>query len=250
MSKIISVINQKGGVAKTTTVFNLANYYADKGYKVLAIDLDTQANLTDAFEVPETVKTVKDFFQDVPVEVYKKRDNLDIIPSDISFAGIEIEIGAKLNRELILLKSINPIIQNYEIILIDCPPALNVITINALSASDYALIPLKPSSFSYKGLSSMISFINLIRDNVNPKLKVLGIVLTIFDKNRVISKTTLSKLEEDEYSVGLLESKIRPAEVIVRAEEERKSIFVFDKGSNVAQDYKLLAEEILTKINK
>ena len=250
MAETIAVLNQKGGVGKTITTFNLANYYAEKGFKVLSVDMDPQGNLSEAFSNNETEfdLTMGDFFLGKPLKVYQVRENVDIIPADISFSGVENKIINVFAREQILRNILSSVIDNYDICLIDCPPALNIMTVNSLNAAQWVLIPMKPSSFSYIGLSQMMEYVMEVRTKLNPKLTILGIVLTFFDGNRVVSKGTLDKLEEDELLGGVFNSRIRPSEAIVRAEEERKSIFEYDAKSKVAQDYKELAEEIKVKI--
>lgn len=247
--KTIAVINQKGGVAKTTTVHNLARYYESQNYRVLAVDLDAQGNLTLGMNGESDI-TILEFFKGQPVQTVSISDKLDLIPSDLRFAGIEVQIMSELNRERILSKILKPLENRYDLCIIDCPPALNLLTINALSAADYTLIPLKPSTYSYVGLGMMMDFIQKVKDNINEKLEILGIALTAFDEHKVVAKETIKKLEKDDYLKYLFNSKIRTSEKFVRAEENHQSIFEYDKDSNSAKEYAALAEEILTHIKK
>ena len=245
--KTIAIINQKGGVAKTTTAINLAAYYAKKGFRTLAVDLDPQSNMTEALG-SKASHNIYDYFKGRPLEVEHISENLHLIPSNIRFSTIELQIINEFNREYILQHLLEPIQEDYDICIIDCPPALNFVTINALVASDFALVPLKPSSFSYDGLGIMLDFVRKVKTSLNGNLTILGIVLTFFDERKVVSKATLDKLERDNLTAGVMKTKIRAAEGIVRAEESRQSIFDYDGGSQVAQDYKSLAEEITDKI--
>ena len=245
--KTIAIINQKGGVAKTTTSINLAYYYAQKGLKVLAVDLDPQSNMTEAFKV-ESETSVYDSFVGKPVVKQRINDNLDVLPSSIRLSKIDLEIVNAFNREHIFAKVLEPLQSQYDICIIDCPPSLNFVTVNALVAADYAIIPLKPSTFSYDGLDMMLSFVQQIRTQLKPSLQILGIVLTFFDERKVVSKSTIAKLTEDQYIDFVFHSKIRQSEGLVRAEDARQSIFEYDATSSVAEDYRKLAEEILTKM--
>lgn len=246
--KTISIINQKGGVAKTTTAINLASYYASKGLRTLAVDLDPQSNMTEALGSKASYN-IYDFFKGRPLEVEHITDTLHLIPSNIRFSTIELQIINEFNREYILKSLLEPVKGDYDVCVIDCPPALNFVTINALVASDFALVPLKPSSFSYDGLGIMLDFVRKVKTSLNSGLTILGIVLTFFDERKVVCKATLDKLERDNLTAGVMKSKIRAAEGIVRAEENRQSIFEYDYDSQVAQDYKALAEEIIIKID-
>ncbi len=245
--KTISIINQKGGVAKTTTAINLASYFAKKGFRTLAVDLDPQSNMTEALG-SKAQYNIYDFFKGRPLEVEHISENLHLIPSNIRFSTIELQIINEFNREYILRNLLEPIREDYDICVIDCPPALNFVTINALVASEFALVPLKPSSFSYDGLGIMLDFVRKVKTSLNSGLTILGIVLTFFDERKVVSKATLDKLERDNLTAGVMKTKIRSAEGLVRAEEARQNIFDYDGGSLVAQDYKSLAEEITDKI--
>lgn len=249
MAEVIAVLNQKGGVGKTTTAVNLASYYADKGMKVLAVDIDHQGNLSDSF-LDTFDDSMVDFFTGKPLKIYPVKKNLDVIPCEISFAGVEMVIINELSRERKLLRLLTPVKADYDIIIIDCPPALNMITVNGLVAADWIVVPLKPSAFSYKGIAAMINSVNGVRDDLNSTLTILGIVLTFYDNNRVVAKKIVDRLENDGLNGGVFRNTISASEALVRAEDERKSIFEYDKNSKAAKEYAQFAEEVLEMIDK
>lgn len=244
--KTISIINQKGGVAKTTTALNLAAYFARKGKKTLLVDLDTQGNLTDTLNY-EYEKTVKNVFLEKKKRptVYNVEKNLDAIPCNVELSAAEPEIMSRLNREKLLADNMTLLADDYDLCLIDCPPALNMITINALTASDYALIPLKPSEYSLKGFELVLDLVKEIRDVLNSRLGLLGIVLTSYDDRRKVHRDIVERLIELGVGDGVCKTKIRICESLVQAESQRGNIFDTYPASVAAEDYEALAKELL-----
>lgn len=250
--KIIALSNQKGGVAKTTTCLNLAAYAAKK-HKVLVIDCDKQANLTKNLgtESPET--TINDLFQKRSFDILNVRKNLDLIPSSIDFAGIDLVIQGVLARETILKKAIGQLKTKYDYIFLDCPPDMNLVTVNALTASDYVIVPVQATQFSMDGVSIMVEFINGIRESqLNPNLTLLGILITHFDHRLKISKSIEKDFKANEWDAALFKTRIRKNTAIENSQhkDNRMTIFEYDNRSSGAMDYASLGEEVLRKIKK
>lgn len=247
--EIIAIANQKGGVAKTTTTHNLGTALAEKGHKVLLIDLDPQANLTiclglEPQEEPHSIVDTLQKRDNVPASdcIHKIDDNLDIITSIIDLSGIEMELIMRPGREKVLERAIAPIRDRYEYILIDCPPQLSILTINALSCADEVIVPVATDYLSYRGLTLLMDTVAEIRDIINPKLKMLGVIATFYEK----------RVKDDRAILSLLKKEYRVIGVIKKAVDTRKGIY---EGlsivqmypiSGVAQQYKRVAEKIVT----
>ena len=198
---IISVANQKGGVAKTTSVFNIGVELASRGKKVLMIDFDAQASLTigaglEPYEHEKNIVSVIRDGIDVSECVVQLKDNLYIVTSDIALAAQEMALVVRTMRELVLQKSLSNIKDMYDYILIDCPPQLSILTINALSASDRLIVPCKTDYLSYRGLEQLQDTVNVIKNEVNGKLKVLGIIATLYEQRVKDDRDVLEFLGE------------------------------------------------------
>ncbi len=250
--RIIAVANQKGGVGKTTTSINLSACLAEAGKKVLVIDADPQGNTTsglglDKNDIEDTIYNIM-LGEKTVTETIKKTcvEGLDIIPSNISLTGAEIELIGKDSREFILKESIEKISNNYDFILIDCPPSLNIITINALTASDTVLVPIQCEYFALEGLEQLLHTIGLVRDRLNPSLDIEGIVFTMFDARTNLS---LQVVEEVKRSLGNnVYRSIIPRNVrLGEAPSHGLPITLYDGKSKGAESYRLLAEEVIDK---
>lgn len=198
---IVSVANQKGGVAKTTSVFNIGVELASRGKKVLMIDFDAQASLTicaglEPYEYKKNIVSVIRDGIDVSECVVQLKDNLYIVTSDIALAAQEMALVVRTMRELVLQKSLSNIKDMYDYILIDCPPQLSILTINALSASDRLIVPCKTDYLSYRGLEQLQDTIDVIKNEVNGKLKVLGIIATLYEQRVKDDRDVLEFLGE------------------------------------------------------
>lgn len=198
---IFSVANQKGGVAKTTSVFNIGVELASRGKKVLMIDFDAQASLTicaglEPYEYEKNIVSVIRDGMDMGECVVKLKDNLYIVTSDIALAAQEMALVVRTMRELVLQKALNSVKDIYDYILIDCPPQLSILTINALSASDRLIIPCKTDYLSYRGLEQLQDTVDVIKNEVNGKLKVLGIIATLYEQRVKDDRDVLEFLGE------------------------------------------------------
>ncbi|WP_250278107.1 ParA family protein [[Clostridium] colinum] len=251
MSKIIAIANQKGGVGKTTTSINLSACLAQLGKKVLIIDSDPQGNTSSGLGIDkndlqytfydllldnasfEQVKIELDFFE-----------KLHILPSNIELSGAEIELVGKDNREYLLKNILDEVSDQYDYILIDCPPSLNMLTVNALTASDTILVPLQCEYYALEGLSQLLYTINLVQQKLNPYLKIEGVVFTMYDARTNLS---LQVVEEVKQHLGKnVYRSIIPRNVrLSEAPSHGKPINLYDPKSKGAEAYMLLAEEVI-----
>ena len=244
-------MNQKGGVGKSTSTRNLGAFFALKGYKTLMIDIDAQANLSQISNIPDDVEsTILDAFRNKLPKIYQISDNLSIIPSSLSFAGIELEIISALQREMFLLKMFKKINEKFDICLIDCPPAINMITTNALAASQWVLIPLEASFLALNGLEMMLNIISMVREDLTPDLSILGSFINKYRDKTVVARDILSQMKERGIDIALFQTKIRQFEDFKKAELNRESIFDYASGSMAAADYRDLGHEIIAKLKE
>lgn len=253
--KIISIANFKGGVGKTTTAINLAAGLKNLGKKVLLIDVDPQANLTQSLgviddELKSSIYTVlrKEAFGEKTklTDALVEASGLDLIPSSLDLASAELELASVYGREQILSQLLKPL-KNFDYVFIDCPPSMGMLTINALVASDLVLIPLQAEFLPLKGARSFLKHFELVR-KLNKKLKLLGFVLTKYDQRKKMNQQVKEALEK-EFSEGqVFKSRIRTNIALANAQEKGMDIFNYDKKSNGAIDYSNLTKEFLSKI--
>lgn len=249
MSKIIAVTNQKGGVGKTTTTFNLGKGLADKGKKVLLIDLDPQAHLTThaGIEPDDLEASIYDVLKDQAKigGILKKTGNMAIIPADISLATADLELSKEIgNQEL--LRDILEKVSDYDYILIDCPPSLNLLTINALCAATGVIVTVQAEYFALKGLKDLFNTVNKVKEKLNHRLEIIGILLCMYDSRRKLSEEALSRLRES-FGGLLLNIRIRENVRLAEASSRKQSIFEYAPESHGAEDYNSLCKEILAK---
>lgn len=252
MAKIISIANNKGGVAKTTTAVQLAQIWAMKGYRILLVDLDAQANLSAIFydgEVDRLESTVLEFMA-LPVEppILHVRENIDLIPSNLSLSTFEQNVNSYKMREFLLKDALAKCESMYDVILIDCPPALNLLTYNALIASNFLVIPVTADSLSYRGLKMMTGLVREIKGNprLNGDLRPAGVIVTRYKSNKV-QNAFLEELREDA-GRGFVEPPVRERTNLQQATDLKKSIFEYDPNSPVAEDYRKVADELERRI--
>lgn len=250
MSKIIAVANQKGGVGKSTTAVNLASYLGSRGFKILCIDSDPQGNTTTAFGVKKksvNVSTYDVFIGKARIhEAIIKTDfeNVSIIPAIESLASCEIELSSFENKLKRLKMQILTCRKDYDYIFIDCPPALGLITINALVACDTVLVPMLAEFFALEGLSQLVNTIKIVKNNYNPNLDIEGIVFTMFDSRLKVSNDVVTEVEKY-FDNKVFKTKIPRNVRLSEAPSHGKPILYYDKSSKGAKSYELLGLEFL-----
>ncbi len=249
MGRIISVANQKGGVGKTTTAVNLAASLSFKGEKVLLIDMDPQANTTSFVGIQDPVKTTYDILeglQDIKDVVLKTEiPGLYLSPADVNLAGAEIEIVEFEEREFLLSKSVKNIRNEYDYVIIDCPPSLGLLTINALVASDTVIIPIQAEYFALEGLGKLLGTIHRIQQSINEKLEIEGVLITMYDKRLNLSQQVLAEIKR--FFPDKVYNTIIPRNVkVAEAPSFGKPVLMYNSESAGAKGYLYLAEEVIS----
>lgn len=249
MKKIV-IANNKGGVAKTTSSLNLIGYFAKREYKVLAIDLDPQGNLTDAFgiDLDALEKTAYDALKnkDLSESLLKINENIDLLPSNLDVERANLDFVSVLGRELLLKKGLSKLTENYDICIIDTSPNLSTLTLNALACADSVYIPLRSGYFEMRGASVLLEVIENIREDINPTLEIGGVFLTQYD-GRINMANEITEQLESYFGDKLMDTKIRNNISLVEAPALMKNIFEYKPTSNGAKDYEALGEEIIKR---
>lgn len=248
--KIITFANHKGGVSKTTSTASIGACMARMGKKVLLIDLDGQANLTLYF-IPNEDEVQASIFDSLvdgapppPLSVKHIRENLDLVPSSLEMASAEIALTNLLAREQLLSRLLEPVKQNYDYILIDCPPSLGIVTTNAFLAADEIIVPMTPELLPLKGMRMLDSFVSTLQ-RVKPNLRLGGVFIARFNHrklNKVVEQAVKSR-----YETITMQTRIRENIALAESAGSGQSIFEYDPQSNGAKDYQALTEEIISR---
>jgi chromosome partitioning protein len=246
----IALTNQKGGVGKTTSSANLGACLAMLERKVLLVDIDPQANLSIHFgmDVFDEGKSMYDMMigeataEDILVPTRMK--NLDILPSNINLAGAEIELVGVVGRETILKEALASVLERYDYVLLDCPPSLGLLTLNALTTAREVFIPLQTEFFALQGMSKLIETIRLVRRRLNPELQVTGIIACMYDGRTRLAQEVLANIEEF-FPDRLFKSNIRKNVKLAESPSHGKPISAYAKGSRGFRDYMALAREVV-----
>jgi chromosome partitioning protein len=258
-ARIISFLNQKGGVGKTTTTVNIAAGLADKGKKILVIDLDPQTHLGLHFGVEETATSVYDLLMDESVTleqtVVKARKRIDIVTSEVDLAAAESELATHVSRHDLLSSKLQPVIEKYDLIMIDCPPSLGLLTINALAASKELIVPMQAHFLALQGVSRLFETVSILVGGLNPDLQVTGVVLCMHERHTNLAREVVSDLEDffeasrDQdvpwRNCSILDPPIRRNVKLAEAPSFGQTIFDYEPRCAGANDYRKLVESIL-----
>jgi chromosome partitioning protein len=247
VAKVIVFANQKGGVAKTTTTLNLGVALAEKGMRVLAIDLDPQGNLTmsQGWNPDEIERSMFDVLvHKLPISEIIRTGEIDVGVSSIDLAGAELALSSMIDRERALEKALAPLRESYDFILIDTPPSLGLLTINALVAAQGVIVPVQCEYLSLRGLVQLENTLTMIRENLNPDVAIQGILPTMFDKRLLHSREAVEILKEN-FGDLVLETKIRKTIRYAEAPVKGQSILKYDPSGDAAEMYRDLAKEVL-----
>src|SRR5207245_1325659 len=243
MAHTIAVLSQKGGTGKTTAVRTLVDAFRRRGIHTLAIDLDPQGNLSDYFDLVADEPTIADVLcgRSPAVEAISR----DLIPANLTLAEAELLLAGKMGRELKLRRALAEVTDDYGLILIDCPPSLGLLTVNALVASDRALITAEAQYFALRGVEQTMEVVELARDTLNPKLSVLGLLLNRADMRTIHSREALTFLQE-RFGARVFETVVRAS--IAYAESAQRASSILDHRPDLGQDYLALASEVLDRL--
>ena len=244
MATTLTVLSQKGGTGKTTAVRTLADAYRRIGLEVMCVDLDPQGNLSDYFDVPADASPT---LADVLAGQVRAIEALhgDLLPANLGLAEAELILGGKMGRELTLRRALRDVSRRYDLVLIDCPPSLGLLTVNALVAADYALISSEAEYFSLQGVEQALEVVELAKDSLHPDLEWLGVVLNIADLRLIHAREALQQLRE-RFDDKVFDTVIRRS--IRYAESAERGVSVLDYAPNLGADYLQLADEVLARL--
>jgi chromosome partitioning protein len=249
MAVKLAVLSQKGGTGKTTAVRHLADLFHRAGLKVLAVDLDPQGNLSDYLDVdPDAEPTIRDVLvgqAKARKAVHQAPGGVDVIPANLLLAEAEVALAGKMGRELTLRRALKSVGEGYDVIFLDCPPNLGLLTINALVAADHALLSAEAQYFARQGVEQALQIIELARDGLNPDLQWIGVALTIADLRTVHSRDSQAQLKAD-FGDKLLATTIRQS--IAYAESAERAVSIIDHRPDLGGDYVRLADELLGRL--
>jgi chromosome partitioning protein len=245
MAQTIAVLSQKGGTGKTTAVRTLADALRRAGVRTLAVDLDPQGNLSDYFDVPPDAQpTIGDVLSGRATAAEAIHE--DVVPANLNLAEAELALGGRLGRELTLRRALAKLPDDdYELVLIDCPPSLGLLTVNALVAADYALLTAEAQYFALQGVQQALEVIELARDTLNPELELLGVLLNLADMRTVHSREALASLRE-QLGEKVLNTVVRSS--IAYAESAERAVSILDHRPDLGADYLALAAELLARL--
>ena len=249
MTKIIAVVNHKGGVGKTTTTVNLGAALSRLGKRILLVDMDSQQNLTTSLMKEEYVtKSIFDsLMQNEPLPIVRISEGLDLCPSELALAAAELHLQARIGRESILKKLLNRVRDDYDFIFIDCPPSLGLFTINALVAATDVFLPLTGETLPLRGIIMLDETLNDVIQNANSDLKITGVVIQRYN-NRKLNNEVIEAITS-KFGAKVFDTKIRECIALAEAPAAHCSIFDYDAKSNGASDYMALAEEVIKRLS-
>lgn len=249
MTRIIAFVNQKGGVAKTTSAVNIGAGLAIKDKRVLLIDLDPQGNLTaslgiNVIDLDHTIYEVLKGDCTISQATVSVNHSYHVVPSDIRLSGAEIELGGQAGREMILKEALAPVVGRYDYILIDCPPSLSLLTLNALTAAKEMFIPLQTEYLALHGMAQLIKTTEIVKSRLNPELEITGIIGTLYDRRKSLNRDVIKKIKAY-FPDKLFKTHIRNNVAIAEAQGFGIDIFQYKPKSNGASDYESLVNEVI-----
>jgi chromosome partitioning protein len=255
MAITICLAQSKGGTSKTSSVLNISACLIQQGYKVLAIDIDMQANLTSGLGVDPTklersmYALMTDQATTAADILVHTQEEVDLLPANLDLSIVELAIKEIMGREKILARKIRPLLPDYDFVLIDTPPSFALTTLNALTAADYLLSPVQPEPFCLTGMGNLVRTYDLVRENSNPNLEILGIFITMYD-SRLSAHREIAEIIRQDWGDRAFEAVIRRRSNIMDSTAEGRSIIKSRPSSDLAQDYQLLTKEILRRVQK
>ena len=247
MGTVISLLNHKGGVGKTTSAINIGAGMVELGKRVLLVDLDPQANLSLSLGLPRTKQTIYEALRgECELEPLSAKPGLDVVISTLDLSGAEMELINEAGREFILRELFVPVVEDYDYIIIDCPPSLGLLTLNALTSSHYVLIPLQTEFLAIQGLAKIKQVIDKVKFRLNKKLEIGGVIATMYDQRKVLNRDVVETIRKY-FGKKVFDTLIRDNVALAEAPAQRKDIFAYNRGSKGAEDYLELCKEILAR---
>ena len=247
MATVISLLNHKGGVGKTTSAINIGAAMVELGKRVLLIDLDPQANLTLSLGISRQKYSIYEALRgETELVPYTAKDGLDIITSNLDLSGAEMELINEAGREYILRELLEGVDDQYDYVIIDCPPSLGLLTLNALTSSRYVIIPLQTEFLALQGLAKIKQVVDKVRLRLNKKLEIGGVIATMYDKRKILNRDVVETIRKY-FGKKVFDTLIRDNVALAEAPASRQDIFEYNKSSPGAKDYLALSKEILIR---
>ena len=252
MGRVIAIANQKGGVGKTTTAINLSACLAEKNKKVLVIDIDPQGNTTSGLGIDKEEQEVTVYelmISDVGIKdviIHTEIENLDLIPSNVNLSGAEIDLIGIEDREYVLRRKVDEVKEEYDFIILDCPPSLSMLTVNAMTTANTVLVPIQCEYYALEGLSQLIHTVNLVKERLNPELELEGVVFTMYDSRTNLSLQVVENVKDNLHQT--IYKTIIPRNVrLAEAPSHGLPINLYDSKSSGAESYRQLADEVISR---